>query len=53
MERRKGYLITEVGKNTNRATVDSKGKRDVVYILKIPREDLREYIVNSYPNPVG
>lgn len=49
----KGYLITEIGKNTNRATVDSKGKRDVVYILKIPREDLREYVVNSYPNPVG
>lgn len=49
----KRYLITEVGKNTNRATVDSKGKRDVVYILKIPREDLREYVVNSYPNPVG
>lgn len=49
----KGYLITEVGKNTNRATVDSKGKRDVVYILKIPRENLREYVVNSYPNPVG
>lgn len=49
----KGYLITEVGKNTNRATVSSKGKRDVVYILKIPREDLREYVVNSYPNPVG
>lgn len=49
----KGYLITEVGKNTNRVTVDLKGKRDVVYILKIPREDLREYVVNSYPNSVG
>lgn len=49
----KGYLITEVGKNTNRITVNSKGKRDTVYILKIPREELREYVVNSYPNPVG
>lgn len=49
----KGYLITEVGKNTNRATVSSKGKRDTVYILKIPRDELREYVVNSYPNPVG
>ncbi|EKQ55894.1 MULTISPECIES: DUF927 domain-containing protein [unclassified Clostridium] len=49
----KGYLITEVGKNTNRVTVNSKSKRDTVYILKIPREELREYVVNSYPNPVG
>jgi Superfamily II helicase and inactivated derivatives len=49
----KDYLITEVGKNTNRITVNTKGKRDTVYILKIPREELREYVVNSQPNQVG
>lgn len=49
----KGYLITEVGKNTNHATVNPKGKRNVVYILKIPTEDLKEYVVNSNPSLVN
>lgn len=49
----KGYLITEVGKNTNRATVSSQGKRDTVYILKIPILELREYVESSHVNQVG
>lgn len=41
----KNYLMSEVGRTTNRLVVDKK--RDTVYVLKIPREELREYIVNN------
>lgn len=45
----KKYLMSEVGRTTNRLVVDKK--RDTVYVLKIPREELREYIVNNN-NPI-